>query len=70
MTVQTDRNWEVLLLTTLLRAREYMPGPGLTEEDIENSDKDSSWKEKAKLSLDINKILDEAYNRGHGWLPR
>ena len=59
-----QRNWEALLLATLRRARDVLPGPGCTEESIDKMD--SSLQGSARLGMDIDEILEMAEERADG----
>lgn len=56
------RNWERLLLATLVRVRDHLPGPGMTEDEIEHID--ARLRDRARLGIDIDQILEMAKDRG------
>lgn len=56
------RNWEALLLATLRRARDVMPGPGCTPESIAKM-KDPNERSRARVGVDIDDVLDTAAER-------
>ncbi len=56
-----SRNWERLLLATLARVRDSLPGPGITEADLERLD--SLERNRARLGIDIDDLLEQARER-------
>jgi len=56
------RNWERLLLATLTRARAHLPGPGVTEETLDQIPVEK--RSAAALGMDIDQIMELAEERG------
>jgi len=61
-----SRNFELLVLALLVQARGFLPGPGLSRDDASHHAEPRA----AHLGLDIDEVLELAWNRGHSWIPR
>ena len=57
-----ERLWNSLLLATLVRCRDFLPGPGIDEKGLERLSPIERC--KAELRIDINELLAMARERG------
>ncbi len=57
-----DRNWERLLLATLERCRDHLPGPDITESELKKMT--GIKRSQAQLGIDIDEIMELAEGQG------
>ena len=69
MTQLNSRNWQTLLLATLMRCSQHLPGtPGKRDVPIENISEKA--RDAYRTGCDVDEVLELARERGHEWMNR